>query len=554
MKSILLSLACLATVIANAQTFEYLDINQVKARVNSGGDLHWNPTSGYSGYECPIGSNRSWGGPASLWMGGLDVGGQLHLAGQTYHQGGADYWPGPLSTGNATTDSVTVSKYNRVWKLNKSDIDAFILNCANGNVQNGSYIPVPDLLYWPGNGDISQNQDLYLAPFVDVNQDGFYDPMGVGDYPLIKGDQAIYTIFNDNYLLHQNTGGKAIGAEIHLMAYAYGPCSIVSGNSFLNYTTFYHYKIINRSSLALTNTHYSLFNDSDIGLFTDDYVGCNVKDGYSYTYNGAASNPTEPAVGVVQLKGPINTINGIDDNSDGMIDEPGEQMGMNNFMYFNNSFSGVPIQQSDPSTAIDYFQYMISEWKDGTPLTCGGNGYGGSFPANFAYPANTYSAGACGPNWTETGTGSDKRFVLGSGPFTLQPGMVTELEYAFITSFDSITNNPLGKMDTDIQSLKSIYNSTLNQCLTTGIKEQNIDAEFSLSPNPTNSLLNISCSLKTNDKVKVEIVDALGKLLVSEDHKAFKQTSIDVSHLTSGIYFVKLNWGEKIITKKFIKE
>ena len=136
MKTTLLFLAGLSISIANAQTFEYLDINQVKARVNSGGDLHWDPTTGYSGYECPKGSNKIWGAPASLWLGGIDIGGQLKLAAQTHHQGEVDYWPGPLTTSSATTNSTTVNQYNRIWKLNKTDIDDFLTNLANGNVQN----------------------------------------------------------------------------------------------------------------------------------------------------------------------------------------------------------------------------------------------------------------------------------------------------------------------------------------------------------------------------------------------------------------------------------
>ncbi len=551
MKTTLFLLASLSASIATAQTFQYLDINQVKARVNSGGDLHWDPNGGnFGGYECPIGSNKNWGGPASLWIGGLDAGGQLHLAAQTYHQGGVDYWPGPLSTANASIDSITSNQYNRVWKLNKSDIDAFILNYANGNVQNGSYIPVADLLSWPGNGDISQNQDPQLAPFVDINGDGIYDPMGTGEYPLIKGDQAIYTIFNDNYLPHQSTGANALGVEIRLMAYAYGPCSIVSSNSFLNYTTFYNYRIINRSSFAFYNTYVGLFNDSDIGSL-NNYVGCDVKDDYGYTYNNTSSNT--PAVGVIQLRSPENPMNGIDDDEDGMIDELGEQMGMTNFMYFNNSFAGVPIQTTDPANATQYYQYMTNYWKDGTPVTCGGNGYGGSIPTNFAYPSNTYTNGPCGiSGWIESGTGSDKRFVMSTSPYALLPGSVTELEYAYITSFDSITNNPLGKLDTDVQSLKSIYNSTINQCSITGFKEQNLNTDFILAPNPTNGILTIN--LKTNSKVKIEVIDALGKVLLSEDYKEFSKTSINVSYLSSGIYFVKLYSGENTLTKKFIKE
>jgi hypothetical protein len=537
MKTTLLLFASLITGLAHAQTFEYLDINQVKARINSGGDLHWDPVTGNSGYECPKGSGKTWGGAANLWVGGIDVGGQLKLAGQTYRQSGVDFWSGPLDVTTASTNSATVSQYNRVWKLNKTDIENFITNFANGNVQNGSFIPAADLLSWPGNGDVAQNYDSQLAPYMDVNSDGIYDPMA-GDYPLIKGDQAIYTIFNDAHQLHAS-GGKIIGLEIHLMAYAYGPCSVTASNPFLNYTTFYNYKIINRNIFALYDFHGSLFNDSDIG--TNDFTGCDVQDGYAYTYNSSLiGNPTA---------------NGMDDDNDGLIDEPLEQMGMTSFMSFNNSFPGVPLAQTDPSNATEYFQYMKNYWKDGTPLTCGGNGYGGTTPTTFAFPNNTYSNSPCSPsNWTETGGGSDKRFTMTSGPYVLQPGAVDEFEYAYISSFDSITNNPLGKLDTDAQILKSIYNSTLNQCSVTGIKKQAINNVFTISPNPTNALLNINSGKAINGDVKIEVIDALGKTLISEDYKDFNQSTINVGSLSSGIYFVKISSDDNATTKKFIKE
>src|SRR6187551_740244 len=115
MKTTLLLVAGLITGLANEQTFEYLDINQVKARVNSGGDLHGDPNNGnFGGYECPQGSGTTLGGPSSLWIGGLDAGGQLKASAQTYRQGGVDFWPGPLDVVSATTNSATVNQYNRV--------------------------------------------------------------------------------------------------------------------------------------------------------------------------------------------------------------------------------------------------------------------------------------------------------------------------------------------------------------------------------------------------------------------------------------------------------
>jgi hypothetical protein len=557
MKTTLLLFAGLITGLAHAQTFEYLDINQVKARVNSGGDLHYDSTHTAATYECPKGSNKNWGGLASLWLGGLDIGGQLHIASQTYRQsasGGINFWPGPLDVITSSTNSTTVNQYNRVWKLNKTDIQDFITNYANGNVQNGSFIPAANLLSWPGNGDIAQNYDSQLAPYMDVNSDGIYDPMA-GDYPLIKGDQAIYTIFNDAYQLHPN-GGKIIGAEIRLMAYAYGPCSITTSNPFLNYTTFYNYKIINRSSFSLYDTYAELFTDIDMSvnpISPNDRAGCDVQNSYAYNYNSQfASNP---AIGIVQLKGPINTADGIDNDNDGSFDEPFENMLMTNFMYFNNSLPGISMQTTDPGTSSEYYQYMTGFWRDGTPLTCGGTGYGGSTPTKFAYPDNTYANGPCGStSWTETGTGSDKRLLIGSGPYILHPGAVDEIEFAYISSFDSITNNPLGKLDLDVQALKAIYNSTINQCSITGMKEKHLQTEFTISPNPTNALLNINSGKVINGDVKIEVIDALGKVLISEDYKDFNQSTIDVSPLSSGIYFLKISSGENVTTKKIIKE
>ena len=549
MKKSLLLLASLFTSLAQAQTFEYLDINQVKARVNSGGDLHFDPTNGSGSYECPIGSGKNYGGPTSLWIGGVDISGQLKLAGQTYHQSGVDYYPGPLSTFDASITSTTVAQYNKVWKINKSDIDAFLVNVANGNLQNGTYTIPNSILNWPGNGDISQNQDALLAPFVDVNGDNLYSPTA-GDYPLIKGDQAIFTIFNDNYLPHQGSGGASIGLEIRLMAYAYGTGTIVANNPYLNYTTFYNYTVINRSISALPNAYIGLFNDNDIASYTDDYTGCSVSKAYAYTCSNPTVTANNPVIGIAQTKGPLNTNNGIDDNGNGQIDEAWEQMSMTNFMYFNNSFPGIPLSQNDPSNATEYYQYMKSIWKDGTSLTCGGNGYGGSLPVSFAYPANTYSAGPCGVTpWSESGAGSDKKFVMSSGPFTFQPGAVEVVEYAYITSYDSITHNPLGNLDNAVQSLRLTNNSS-----TTGIKENKTDNSFTLYPNPTRDILTIQINQTTRSNVKIEIIDVVGKIILSQDYKDFSKVAFDVSALSSGIYFAKINSDKKPSTIKFIKE
>ena len=61
-----------------------LNINNVRARINTGGDMWWDFS--VSKYEIPKGSRKTSMFSGSLWIGGLDVNGQLKLAALRYRQ------------------------------------------------------------------------------------------------------------------------------------------------------------------------------------------------------------------------------------------------------------------------------------------------------------------------------------------------------------------------------------------------------------------------------------------------------------------------------------
>lgn len=291
MKIFLSTITLFYTFCLNSQNSAYLEINEVKALINNYNTMHWDLFgTGDAGYEVPKGMGTNASFATSFWLGGLDVGNQLHLAAQTYRQSGDDFWAGPLDTISGSTNSTTIAQYNRIWKLNKSDINAFITNYANGSISSGSYTPLADLLNWPANGNGANSRKL--APYVDVNNNGIYDPMNGGDYPKIKGDQAIYYIFNDKGGVHQNTGGIPLGVEVHAMAYAYGPGPETSYFPQLAYTTFYNYRIVNRSNMDYHNMYLSIWTDVDIGYYGDDYIGCNVTGNYGYAINGDSIDGT----------------------------------------------------------------------------------------------------------------------------------------------------------------------------------------------------------------------------------------------------------------------
>ena len=74
-----------------------IDVNNVRATILGGGDMWWNLSDAQ--YEIPKGSGLNSLFAGSLWIGGVDAGGQLKVAAMTYRQGGNDFWPGPLDVG-----------------------------------------------------------------------------------------------------------------------------------------------------------------------------------------------------------------------------------------------------------------------------------------------------------------------------------------------------------------------------------------------------------------------------------------------------------------------
>lgn len=555
--------------------FKFLDINRVKAGIDSRGDMFWDIGGGGNAlYEVPKGSNVSSGFAGSLWIGATDGSNQIHTAINTYKQTGWDFWPGPLDTVNVTIDTNTVKTYDKVWKVNYRDINNFITNFNNGNIANNTYTPTTDIITWPAKG--TGNNSRNLAPFMDINHNGIYDPLTGGDYPQIKGDEALYYITNDKLGPHGESGGAALGIEIHTMAYAYGCDSLLNGNNELAYTTFYDYKIINRSTTNYHDMYIGFWTDIDLGYWNDDLIACEIQDNLGFIYNGDGYDETSstpgylnypPSAGVTVLKGPIAPLNdGVDNNNNGLIDEPNEDCLMNKFLFYTNQYPAgtSPLATQTPSFPVDFYNLLKGQWKDSTSLTCGGNCYGGTTPTSFVYPWNSYPGNPCSL-WADGVTipKGDRRFIISSGPFNLNAQQSTEIEYAYVWSVDSSTaNNNIGsaiKLISDAQKVRTYYN-TNNQsaCLPNmmiGIKEQSSLAnKFVVYPNPANSILYIKSDNSLNGNLTIEIEDVFGKKLLCKQVHNLNNQSIDVALLSDGVYFVTLTANGSQAVKKFIKQ
>ena len=565
MKKLLLSsVVALWFLQLDAQTWAFttLDINQAKAGINSNGDLFWDYNNPQ--FEVPQDSGTHVIFAGAMWIGGLDSNNVIHVGAQTYRQTGSDFYPGPMMNAgsySATNDAL----WNTVWKINKTTIDTFLMWRANPGNFPGYTIPY-SITSWPAHGDVQQGQSAQLAPFIDVNNDGVYDPSN-GDYPCIKGDQAVLIIFNDDRNAHGETGGAKLGVEVHLMMYAYE-----APGTWLDSTIFSNYKIYNRSTNTYSASYIGMFHDFDIGSYSDDFVGCDVARSITYGYNGtindggsATASPgtygaNPPAEGVIFLNGPVaDTGDLIDNNRDGTIDEPGETILMSRHTYYNNNFNftGNPVHDTD------YYHYLGGYWLDGSPVTYGGTGYGGTTVADFMFPGTTDPIG-WGTNfvpqapWDETSSGnipSDRRSLAISGSFTFESGSMECVDYAYV--FGRGTNGPLSSvavMQTNADSARSFYLNN-NPCTCDpnplGITEQH-SAVVGIYPNPASNTINIICGDNATGS-QIEIIDATGKLVHTSTVLSGNSSVVDVSSLAQGIYFVRVNKGSVVLTGKFIR-
>lgn len=583
-KVITIIVATLIFNLANAQFFlnflksDTLEVNNVKSRIWNN-NLYSFDLYQSASHEVPIGSGKHTIFAGSLWIGGKNNN-QIHLAAQQYIMG-LDLYPGPISDSVHYTSSYD-STWRKIWKISRQDILYHV-----SNFWQPGYIMPNSILTWPAHGNTALGQSANLAPFADYNNNGIYDPQN-GDYPLIRGDECIYFICNDDRGSHNETNCNKLKIEIHGMLYAYN----CAQSSLLNDAIFLHYDIYNRSTFTYDSTFIGYFTDFDIGFYADDFVGTHVSKGYIYGYNGNAVDgtgapyeygPFPPAQATVFLKGAKQDADGLDNSfgisagqsvngygfSDGIIDN--EYRGLDfSFAYYNNggSYSSA---MSTPIACSDYYNYLSNKWKDGTPLHYGGTGHLSnpnttdtickfSFPAN-SDPLGFGTNGIIMPPWDEFSSNNipfDRRILGSSGPFTFQPGQKQTFDIAFVYARDTINAWPQGSLnllELRVDSLRQMFLQDNTPC---GLSFSGIDKinnvktlnKLKIYPNPNNGVFRIEFTPHLNEK-SIYVYDSVGKLVINKTIESHGNVQVDLSALDNGVYYVKTlnSFGKVVISK-----
>ena len=470
--------------------------------------------------------------------------------------------PGPIEIGQTVINADSAANsWNRLFVCTKSEVNdfrhSFYMGYPLSNISS-------HILQWPGsrNPHLGFQVPMQMAPFIDVNGDGVYDPLQ-GDYPDLLGNQVAFSVTS---LLKgvstniESSVGVMIKTEVILL-----PPTI--NDSYVNRVILVKQSFKNQTFEDLDTCNIGIWQDVDLGYPGDDFVQYDLPRVMGVTYNGDdydestaihqgfEANP--PAFGCSFLDSPVAFPNdGIDNDHDGSVDELDEKVSCS---YFFN-FTDLSIKTGFPQTISQAFNSLSGLWKDGTPLTYDlrngisplGTSIAGIFSApacRYLYPgeSDTTGFGVGGnlqnpqplPPWIEESAGNpsrDRNSIMCAGPFSLASGQEVSLTYALLVSKPGM--DTLGAAG-GFNNLLADYDSLIAAYQTlTSIREQ---APFSsitigLTPNPAQTQTRISSTQPlTNHRYILR--DMLGRTLMEGAADAPIQTGA----LPAGSYQVTVS-------------
>lgn len=404
----------------------FLHGNNIRAYYAASGSQLWDGNNAQFQIEAD-GSSFATIFAQGLWIGGFDPAGNIKLSAATYGAANerGDFYPGPADE-LGLTDTETCNDYDRTWSVFRHEIEAHLADYAdNGVIDN----PYPAVLGWPGRGN-PQFEGIYgfqlpdspqgLAPFWDADQDGIYEPLD-GEFPIeptheLVPEHMVWTIFNTVGNTASDSGSPVkVSAEIHCLAWALN----CTDNPQLNQTVFTNYRFISREVEALDSLQIGIWNDFDLGCFTDDAIGSAPELNTYFAYNrdnfddipcfsnvpGAGENPPAQAVTFLNRS-------------------------LDGFIYANNATT-VPPVVGPPETAIEYYNALNARFRDNTPITFGGNGYN---PGSNEVVKHVFSGDPTDPNsWSILSADiapADWRTTSSTFIDSWLPGQVIELHLA----------------------------------------------------------------------------------------------------------------------------
>jgi hypothetical protein len=112
------------------------------------------------------------------------------------------------------------------------------------------------------------------------------------------------------------------------------------------------------------------------------------------------------------------------------------------------------------------------------------------------------------------------------------------------------TSRPNGANDAAILNDSYCANITFSETVT-ALEELQEGPTLSVFPNPTRELINIQCSSPMQE---ISISDVSGRLIQTLEIQDSLEQELNVNGLSAGIYFIRIESGKGITTRKFVKQ
>lgn len=460
---------------------------------------------------------------SALWFGVITDEGEERVAIGGGYQTEKDVFKGPVSNNNSYNSVEYQSDYSpAIWKVTRAEIIYHIEHYTESD-----YIVPSSILNWPANGNsalgIADNQ----APYIDVNEDGYYTP-AEGDYPRIKGDAVAYMILNDVAESHTFTPGNPIGIEVHLMLYQYRSSDYIDSSTFLNV------RVINRSVTDYVDSRMAFALDADIGCPENDYCGSDSLGDMLYFYNGMVNDEScngsygfgenPPAFGVKSLNYSCNV----------------------SVVYVRVGVGG----QDTISYVPNYWEYMGGIWQNGYPFHYSGVNGGNGLTSTHTFTGNPVT----GEGLSEVSIGNpmgDRRGYIAISTGGLLSGEEKSWDLAFIM-------NRRGDHLDNVAGLLE-YSDSVQLFYSTEIANDNgvhdlpgmmpvpESGDLLVYPNPATNVVTVSLGDMEGDQV--QILSGIGQVIEQVAiEEGMNSIMIDLESHGQGIYFIR--FGSR--TKKVV--
>ncbi|RLA39973.1 MAG: hypothetical protein DRR06_18210, partial [Gammaproteobacteria bacterium] len=284
------------------------------------------------------------------------------------------------------------------------------------------------------------------APYYDDNDNGIMD--GEEEPGLAKADQVLWHAFNDfdDSRSKDLAGAPGMKLEIQVTTFGY------ARTDELGDVYFKKFRMVNKSAFTIDSMYLAQWCDPDVGQYANDYSGCDTALSIMFAYNGT---PTDPdfdafklppgAVGYDFLQGPI-------------VPSPGDtaifnleklpdyrNLPMTSYSYF---IAGSPIADPDQGEYTGTLQwYNMLQGFVPTATETPTESYLNTVTfEETKYPLAgdpvTFSGDIDGRLY---GPG-DRRMVMSSGPFTLNPDDVQELVVGVLGGISTDFRKSVGKL------------------------------------------------------------------------------------------------------------